>query len=89
MMSLFQKLLEFIRTIKSRAVDNKNTTIGGGVWGIVFAALVGKLEELSGCKFTTAFANVDYIQIAVFLYGQIIGALSTDANKTVVVTTKT
>lgn len=80
---LLQKCLEFIYTIKTRTVDSKNTTIGGGVAGVVFAAVIGKLEEISGCHFTTAFANIDYMQLTGFIFMQVYGALTTDADKTI------
>lgn len=62
---------------------NKNTTIGGGVAGIVLAAIIGKVEEMSGCKFAVAFGNIDWVQLVGFASMQIFGALTTDANKIV------
>ena len=83
MFTVLTKVLEFFKSIKTRTVDNKNTTIGGGVAGVAFAALIGKLEEMSGCHFAIAFANVDYLQLAVYVYSQVAGALTTDASKTI------
>lgn len=76
-------VLGVFKSAKERALGNKASTVTGGVLGVAFAALIGKLEEASGCKFATAFANVDWLQVAVFVYSQVYGALSTDANKTV------
>lgn len=76
-------VLSVLKTSGERVKANPHTTIGGGVFGIVAAALVGKLEEMSGCHFATAFANVDWLQVAVYVFAQTQGALSTDANKTV------
>lgn len=83
MKALIAKGLMFIKTIRERAIDNKNTTLGGGVAGILFATLVGKFEEMSGCKFATVFGNVDWLQLAIYVFSQVMGALTTDANKTV------
>lgn len=80
---LISIVLGVLRTSKERAVGSKRTTIAGGVGGVVLAGLIGKLEEMSGCKFATAFANVDWIQLAVFIYSLVAGALTTDANKIV------
>lgn len=79
-MSLLSGIL---KTSKERAIKNPGTTIGGGVLGVVVAALVGYLEEQAGCKFSVAFANIDWLQLVVFVLAQTQGALSTDANKTV------
>lgn len=72
-----------VKTSKERVIKNPGTTIGGGVLGAVAAALVDYLEEQSGCKFAVAFANIDWLQLVVFVLAQTQGALSTDANKTV------
>jgi hypothetical protein len=63
-------------------LQNKNTTVGGGVAGLVLVAIIGKIEEMSGCKFAVAFANIDWVQIVGFASMQIFGAMTTDANKT-------
>lgn len=83
LIELYLKFNEFVKTIKIRAVDNKNTTIGGGVVGIVLAALVGQIEQASGCHFQEAFMGMDWIQVAVLTMSQAMGALTTDANKTI------
>lgn len=67
----------------SERIKSKNTTIGGGIAGIVLAAIIGKVEEMSGCKFAVAFGNIDWVQLVGFASMQIFGALTTDANKTV------
>lgn len=82
-MNIFEKAIEFLGSIKQRAVSNPNTTIGGGVFGVIGAALISKVEDLSGCHFSTAFANIDWMQVAFYVYAQAHGALSTDANKTI------
>lgn len=73
-------IINFVKSIPFR-IANKNTTIGGGLFGVVSAVVIGKLEEMSGCKFSTAFMNVDWIQLVVFIISQVFGALMTDANK--------
>jgi hypothetical protein len=81
-MNFIEKIIEFLGSIKQRAVDHPNTIVGGGVFGVIGAALLSKVEDLSGCHFATAFANFDWMQIAFYVYAQVHGALSTDANKT-------
>lgn len=76
------KLMQFFATLGLR-IQNKNSTIGGGVAGVVLAAVIGKIEEMSGCKFTIAFGNIDWVQLVGFISMQIFGAVMTDANKTV------
>lgn len=83
LLDLFVKGNEFVKTIKTRAVDNKNTTIGGGIVGIVAAAAIGQIEQASGCHFQEAFMGMDWIQVAVLTMSQAMGALTTDANKTI------
>jgi hypothetical protein len=73
----------FFSTILARITQNKNTTIGGGVFGVVAAALFVKLEEMTGCHLKEAFLGLDYGQLFVFGISQVFGALTTDANKTV------
>lgn len=80
-------VLNLFKTSKERTVNNKATTVAGGVGGVIMAGLIGKLEEMSGCHFVEAFANIDWIQLAVFGYSLVAGALTTDANKTVSVPT--
>lgn len=82
-------MIDFIKSLKARIMTSKNTTIGGGVVGIAFAALIGKLEEVSGCKFQEAFVGIDWMQIAGFVFSQVFGALMTDSTKTIEPTTKT
>jgi len=72
-----------IKELFERTAGSKKTTIGGGLVGIAAAALLLKVEEISGCNFSTAFANVDYGQIFVFVLCQVFGAITTDANKTI------
>jgi hypothetical protein len=76
-------LFEFIGSLKKRTVDNKNTTIGGGVVGIAFAALIGQIETASGCHFQEAFAGMDWVQVAGYVMIQAFGAMTTDGKKTV------
>jgi hypothetical protein len=80
---MFKKIFEFIGSLKSRAFGNLNTTMGGGVVGVGLAALIGQLEAATGCHFQTAFANIDWLQIAGFVFSQSFGAMMTDANKTI------
>lgn len=80
---MIAKIIEFIGSLKPRAVDNKNTTIGGGVVGIALAALIGQLETASGCHFQEAFAGIDWMQIIGGVTTAVFGAMMTDAKKTV------
>lgn len=73
----------FFSTILERVIGNKNTTIGGGVFGVVAAAIFGKLETMMGCNLQAAIGNVDWGQLFVFGISQVFGALMTDGNKTV------
>lgn len=73
----------FFSSLVERITKNKNTTIGGGVAGVVVVAVISKLEEMSGCKFAIAFGNIDWVQLVGFASMQIFGAMVTDANKTV------
>ena len=82
-LSIIEKVLEFTKSIPTRTTDHLNTTIGGGVVGVGFAALIGQIETATGCHFATAFANIDWLQITGYVFSQVFGALSTDANKTV------
>lgn len=82
-MTTIAKIFEFIGSLKTRAIDNPNTTIGGGAIGIGFAALIGQLETATGCHFATAFANIDWLQIAGYTVAQVFGASVTDGKKTV------
>lgn len=77
-------ILDFVKSLGERAVGNKNSTIGGGVFGVVAAAVFGKLEEMLGCNIQQAFAGVDWGQLFVFGTSQLIGAVMTDANKTII-----
>lgn len=74
---------KFIKDLIFRFMKNPKTTIGGGIVGVAGAALIGQLEQQSGCHFATAFANIDWIQIIVFVLSQVLGGFSTDANKTI------
>jgi hypothetical protein len=76
-------IFEFIGSLGKRAKDSKHTTIGGGVAGVAFAALIGQLETASGCHFQEAFAGMDWLQVAGYVFMQSFGAISTDAKKTV------
>lgn len=73
----------FMSSIMFRIFGNAKTTVGGGVFGVVLAAMFSKFEEMMGCKFSEAFANVDWGQLFVFGITQLFGALTTDANKTI------
>lgn len=72
-----------MKNILFRILKNKNTTIGGGVLGVVVASIFAKLEEMSGCKFSVAFANIDWGQLFIFGIMQLFGAFVTDADKIV------
>lgn len=78
-----------IQSIVFRMTKNPHTAIGGGAFGVVAAALFAKFEEMSGCNFSTAFANVDYGQLFVFGITTIFGLSVTDANKTTPTANKT
>lgn len=80
---MIERILSFMSSLKARTVENKNTTIGGGVAGIAFAALIGQLETATGCHFAEAFAGLDWAQIAGFVFAQTFGAMVTDGKKTV------
>lgn len=73
-----------IQSILFRITKNPNTSIGGGAFGVVAAALFAKVEEMSGCHFQAAIANIDWAQLFIFGICQIGGLASTDANKTIV-----
>jgi hypothetical protein len=73
----------FLNTIGSRIVGNPRTTVGGGISGVLFAILVEKLETMSGCHFTEAFAGLDWMQLAGFVFAQGFGMLVTDSHKVV------
>ncbi len=75
-------IINFLKSIPFR-VRNWKTTIGGGVLGVIGAALVGHLEQATGCHFQEAFAGIDWVQLLVFILSQIFGALTTDADKKV------
>lgn len=80
---MITKIFEFLSTVKPRALDNKNTTIGGGVVGLLFAAMIGQIETATGCHFKEAFAGIDWLQVTGFAFSQVFGAMMTDAKKTV------
>jgi hypothetical protein len=80
---MIAKIFEFIGSLKTRAVDSKNTTVGGGVLGIGVMALIGQLELASGCKFQEAFMGLDWAQVISGVAIAIFGAMTTDAKKTV------
>lgn len=80
---MIAKILSFIGSLKARAVGSKNTTIGGGIAGVALAALIGQLEVASGCHFKEAFAGIDWLQIAGFVFSQTFGVMVTDSNKIV------
>src|SRR5688500_7487633 len=82
-------MLNFFKSIVSRVAGNRTTTVGGGVFGVAIAAAIGYLEELTGCKFAVAFGNLDYAQLIGFTISQVFGALMTDANKSLSVSTET
>ncbi len=82
-MNILAKIIGFFGSSKQRIIGNPHTTVAGGVLGVVGAAVIGKIEEMSGCHFSTAFANIDWVQLAFFVFAQVNGALSTDANKTI------
>jgi len=73
----------FLNTLGDRLIKNYRTSVGGGIAGMIFAIFIGKLEEMSGCHFATAFANVDWGQLAGYLFGQAFGLIVTDSHKTV------
>lgn len=80
---MIKKIMEFFGTVKARTVDNKNTTIGGGVAGIALMAAIGQLETATGCHFKEAFAGIDWMQVLGGVSTAVFGALMTDGNKTV------
>jgi hypothetical protein len=88
-MNILTKVFEFfsLSSLKMRTIGSPNTTIGGGVFGIVAAALFFKIEEMTGCHFATAFGNIDWGQLFVYGMSQIVGALTTDGDKTITSTT--
>lgn len=76
--------MSIIDNVKFRVFGNLKTTLGGGtVLGVVFAALISKLEDMSGCRFREAFAGLDWGQLTGFLVVQMFGAFVTDGNKKV------
>lgn len=76
--------MNILKSLKFRIFDNLWTTLGGGtVGGGIVAIIIGKLEEMTGCHFSTAFANVDWGQLFGFVAMQVFGMLVTDGNKVV------
>lgn len=73
----------FLNTIGSRLIGSPRTTVGGGIAGMIFAMLIGKLESMSGCHFQEAFAGIDWGELAGYLFGQIFGIIVTDSSKVV------
>lgn len=82
-MNILSKIIEFIKSIKVRTIENKNTTVGGGVAGVMFAAIIKQIETASGCHFAEAFAGIDWMQIIGYAVMQGYGAMVTDGNKTI------
>lgn len=80
---MLQKIVEFIGSLKTRAVDNKNTTIGGVTIGVLLAAFIGQIETATGCHFQTAFADVSWMQVLGGTFSAVFGAVMTDGKKTV------
>jgi len=80
---MWTSIFKFFGSLKQRTVDNKNTTIGGGLAGVAFAALISQLETATGCHFQEAFAGLDWAQIAGYVAMQAFGAMTTDGAKTV------
>ncbi|MEM0272920.1 MAG: hypothetical protein QW514_10305 [Thermoprotei archaeon] len=73
-----------LSSLRFRVFENLKTTLGGGtVLGVLSAIVIGKLEEMSGCKLREAFMGIDWVQFITFLIVQIFGAFVTDGNKTV------
>lgn len=70
-----------LQSIMYRVKGNPRTTVGGGVIGLVIAALISQIEEASGCHFAQAFDGVDWAQIIGFGVVQLFGALVTDGDK--------
>lgn len=82
-MNIIGKIIEFIGSLKTRTVNNPNTTAGGIGIGVVLAALVGQLETSTGCHFQEAFAGIDWMQVIIGTASVVFGASVTDAKKTV------
>jgi intracellular septation protein A len=80
---MIAKLIELLGTLKPRVVDNRNTTIGGGVLGLGLMALIAQVETATGCHFKEAFMGLDWMQIISGTAVAVFGALTTDAHKTV------
>ncbi len=82
-MSIIEKIIGVIGSLKTRTVESPHTTAGGIGAGVLLAALVGQIETATGCHFKEAFVGLDWIQILVGTASVVFGASVTDAKKTV------
>jgi hypothetical protein len=72
-----------LNSLKFRFFNNVKTSIGGGAFGVVLAALFAKFEEMSGCRFSEVLPNIDWGQLFIYGVSQLFGLYVTDADKTV------
>jgi hypothetical protein len=72
-----------LNSLKFRFFNNVKTSIGGGTFGVVLAALFAKFEEMSGCRLSEVLPNIDWGQLFVFGISQLFGLYVTDADKVI------